>query len=133
MRLHPIHRPPNGPTCCWWGVRGGMGPHIIASHVDLRGLPGFNARKPNRYLLRWVTQEINDFRFELSINGTPSRSCPGSPGCGQGRVDRIRIPWWDAFDLQRCLGLNRGGRRVVSPGPAQPCGGWRWDTGVVSR
>ena len=116
LRLHPIHRP-NRPDLLLVGVRGGMGPDIIASHVDLTALPGFNARKPNRYLLRWVTQEINDFRFELSINGTPIAELTGEPrvvgrdvSIGfefRGGTHSISSVAWD---------MNRGGRRVVSPG-----------------
>jgi len=116
LRLHPIHRL-NRPDLLLVGVRGGMGPDVTASHVDLSPLPGFDARQPNRYVLRWVTQAVNNFRFELSINGKPIATLLGEPRV-VGRDVSIGFEFrsgthtishvvWD---------MNRGGRRVVSPG-----------------
>ena len=47
LRLHPIHRPQK-PDLLLVGRRGGMGPDLVASHVDLSGLPKFDARAANR-------------------------------------------------------------------------------------
>jgi len=122
LRLHPIHRP-NGPDLLLVGVQGGMGPDVAASHVDLAALPDFDARKSNRYLVRWVTQEVNNYRFELSINGKPIARLRGEPRIiGQevsigfefrGGTHTIARVTWD---------LNRGGTRVASPGAREAAG-----------
>ncbi|HAA52040.1 MAG TPA: hypothetical protein DCE43_20140, partial [Planctomycetaceae bacterium] len=115
LRLHPIHRPQK-PDLLLVGRRGGMGPDLVASHVDLSGLPKFDARAANRYVVRWVTQAANDYRFELSINGKTIAKL-----AGENRVDGKDVSI--GFEFRRgthrvsqvAWRLNQGGKVVVSP------------------
>lgn len=115
LRLHPIHRSQK-PDLLLVGRRGGMGPDLVASHVDLSRLPKFDARAANKYVVRWVTQAANDYRFELSINGKVIAKL-----AGERRVDGKDVSIGFEFRSgthtisQLAWRLNQGGTAVVSP------------------